>query len=84
MYFRKNSPAGDIRLCGIILPGKSAPEIGSFNWTGLDPASSALKSPRRMASLGTMSLNTVPCRRRVLSRSEKKNNLFLRIGPPKV
>ena len=71
----------------MILPGKSERSVPS----GLPEAGSKIfavlygvKSPRLSASVGSVRRPDAFKRRDVISQLAKKNNLFLRMGPPKV
>src|SRR5579863_2279248 len=83
-YGRKYVAGCEMRLAGMMLPGKGWYVNGSRIAWGLLPDSRFEKLPPRCARLGTILLKSTPCSRPVLSQSAKKNVLFLMIGPPSV
>src|SRR5229473_2371718 len=79
----------------MIFPGKGLPVLGSFTGTdflknGFAGLSSSLKSPVRIARLGTVPVAVWPSRRLIHSSAQKKNSfvfsrwvtLGMKTGPP--
>ena len=70
------SACGLSRAAGITLPAN-----GSFV-SGSRMAANALKSPSRIAAVGTLGANEYAATPRIPSKSAKKNVLSFWIGPP--
>ena len=69
--FMSARPWGLMRFCGITLPGKGRPVSGSRITR---PGSSELKSPLRIACVGTMPVCSSTVRSRCHSWPQKKNS----------
>src|SRR5215467_5964878 len=93
--FRRAWPLWLILEVGMMLPGNGAPLVGSltvrtFEKNGLDALSNSLKSPLRMATLGTVPVLVLSYRRLIHSSPQKKKSLLRselkrcgrKIGPP--
>ncbi len=82
---------GLIRFAGIAKLGKGVrptppalPVRGSYSWKFGYAALTSLKSPARIAAVGTPHVCVNPRRSWKRSQDPKKNSLFFMIGPPRV